>query len=284
MDKIGTITQVRLLKESGELECKAAGGRDGRGQLPEDFWPSYSAFANTRGGIIILGISEPKSGTFTISGIVDPDRVVSEIFNLANNPQKISFNILSDEDVAVHKVDGKDVITVKVRRATRKEKPVYVGLNPLSGTYKRSHSGDRKCDSETVRRMIAEQVEDTRDARILRGFGIDSLDIDTVRAYRQALRNARPGHIALEHDDTEFLRVINAWKKDRESGIEGVTAAGLLMFGKLNEIWDVFPKYLVDYQEQPEKTRAKIGGLIGLHWTAPGRATCMIFIGGSIAS
>ena len=42
------------LAESCDLECKAAQGRDGRGELPEDFWKSYSAMANADGGVILL--------------------------------------------------------------------------------------------------------------------------------------------------------------------------------------------------------------------------------------
>ena len=35
--------QVNLasLAEACDLECKAAQGRDGRGELPDDFWKSY---------------------------------------------------------------------------------------------------------------------------------------------------------------------------------------------------------------------------------------------------
>jgi len=53
------MTSIILLKtlppETLGLECKLAAGRDGKGQLPADFWPTYSAFANSRGCIILLG-------------------------------------------------------------------------------------------------------------------------------------------------------------------------------------------------------------------------------------
>ena len=52
------------LAEACDLECKAAQGRDGRGELPEDFWRSYSAMANAEGGVILLGVQEKPRGSF----------------------------------------------------------------------------------------------------------------------------------------------------------------------------------------------------------------------------
>ena len=42
------------------------------------------------------------------------------------------------------------------------------------------------------------------------------------------------------------------WKKDRKSAEEGLTIAGLLMFGKMISIQEEFPNYMLDYQERPE--------------------------------
>ena len=50
------------LTESAELECKLAGGRDGKGALPKDFWATYSAFANTHGGLVLLGSERNPGG------------------------------------------------------------------------------------------------------------------------------------------------------------------------------------------------------------------------------
>ena len=54
------------LAESFDLECKSAQGRDGRGEVPDDFWKSYGAMANTDGGLIFLGVQEKPRGRFII--------------------------------------------------------------------------------------------------------------------------------------------------------------------------------------------------------------------------
>ncbi len=40
MIKIRTIKDITTLSESVDLECKLAAGRDDKGQLPVDFWPT----------------------------------------------------------------------------------------------------------------------------------------------------------------------------------------------------------------------------------------------------
>ncbi|MBL4899686.1 MAG: hypothetical protein JKX76_08600 [Colwellia sp.] len=45
--KIKTLEDISLLRESSELECKLASGKNSKGAIPKDMWESYSAFANT---------------------------------------------------------------------------------------------------------------------------------------------------------------------------------------------------------------------------------------------
>ncbi|HCF56385.1 MAG TPA: AAA family ATPase, partial [Myxococcales bacterium] len=245
------VTELEQLTEGLELEAKAAQGRDGRGEVPADFFKTYSAMANTDGGEVLLGLRELPDGSLNVLGIQDVERVIKTLWDTLNNQNKVSACLLGSGDVEDLDVEGKHVIRVRVPRASRKQRPVFLHGNPLTGTYRRSFEGDYRCQEEEVRRMLAEQVEDERDARILGAYGLADIDSATLAKYRQSFKAAKPDHLWNGADDKEFLRLIGGWQRDRASGTEGLTAAGLLMFGKLAEIREQFPYFMLDYQELP---------------------------------
>lgn len=252
MIDIQSIADLELLRESVDLECKLALGRDGLGALPEDFWPTYSAFANTEGGVVVLGVRD-KQGQFTIEGITSVAKVRKELFDSLNNRQKVSANLLTDASVREVTLDGRTIFVIEIPRANRKHRPVHLTTNPFAGhTYRRLNDGDRPLPDDEVRRMIAEQVEDSRDDRILRGYDFSDLCMETFRAYRQVFANRDPAHQWNALDDMEFLRQLGGWRKDRETGENGLTLAGLLMFGWMTTIQEELPNYMLDYQERPE--------------------------------
>ncbi len=252
MIEIETIADLELLRESVDLECKLAAGRDGQGAVPEDFWPTYSAFANTQGGLVVLGMRE-KQGHFSVEGIANVLKVRKELFDSLNNRQKVSVNLLTDAAVRELMLEGKTILLIEIPRAPRKQRPVFLTTNPLGGhTYRRLNDGDRPLPDDEVKRMLAEQVEDSRDDRILRGYDFDDLDAATFRSYRQVCTNRDPGHVWNGYEDREFLRHIGGWRKDRETGESGLTLAGLLMFGQMVTIQVELPNYMLDYQERPE--------------------------------
>lgn len=245
------------LSEACDLECKAAQGRDGLGELPTDFWKSYVAMANTDGGAILLGIQEKPAGVFNALGIKDIEKVKKAIWDNLHNRQQVSHNLLTEQDVQVIFVDDLPIIRVVVPRAARQLKPVYVGSNPINGTFLRRYEGDYQADNETVKRMLAEQIEDSRDDKILKGFDFSDLDMETVAAYRNRFAAVRSGHVWADLPTAEFLEKIGAWGKNREDGSEGLRLAGLLMFGRGEVITDALPHYMVDYQERPEAKTEK---------------------------
>lgn len=243
---------IQQLTENEDIEVKKSVGRDGQGELPKNFWETYSAMANTKGGTLFLGIEQTSSEQFKVVGIVDTNKVRKSLWDGLNNREIISVNLLTNDQVEVREVEGKSILKISVPKASRRHRPVYIGSNPLKGTFRRGFEGDYRCDEETVRRMVAEQVEDSRDSRLLEGFGLNDLDLETLKSYRNKFRSTKPDHPWLNLDDLEFLRSIGAWTKDRQTGNEGLTLAGLLFFGKLPAILEGVPNYIVDYQEKPE--------------------------------
>ena len=247
-----TLEDLSSLAESVDLECKAAQGRDGQGELPDDFWKSYCAMANCDGGVIWLGIQEKPRGQFRALGLADPEKVRKALWDNLNNRKQVSVNLLAEQQIQPTSIDGKTVLRVEVPRAARQVRPVHVGSNPMGGTYLRRYEGDYEASDEAVRRMLAERVEDSRDERILKGFDFSDLDMDTVAAYRNRFTAVKPGHVWSDLPVPEFMERIGAFGKNREEGYTGLRLAGLLMFGRAEVIRDELPNYMVDYQERAE--------------------------------
>ena len=209
MFDLNTLEDLSLLAESVEVECKLAQGQDGKGEVPKDFWPTYSAMANAHGGVVLLGVRE-KDGRFSVAGLSDPEKLRRDLFNTLNNPAKVSVNLLAETDVTVRELAGAKVLEVRIPPASRLQKPVFLNGQPLGNTYRRLHDGDRRCDDAVVKRLLAEQLEDSRDTRILDKFGLRDLDLDSLHAYRNAFAAHRLGHPWLSTPDEEFLRLIGA--------------------------------------------------------------------------
>src|SRR4051812_5538905 len=155
----------RAFYESADVEFKAA-----KGGLPRSLWETYSAFANSNGGTIFLGIAERHDGTPEFQGVPNPQKLLDNLWSGVHNKGKGSANLLSAGDVQVLEDDHKSIIRIHVRRATRTERPVFLDNNPMSSTYRRDHAGDYRCTPEEVGRMFADQALEPADSRILIDF------------------------------------------------------------------------------------------------------------------
>lgn len=251
MFPVNDLVDLQTLSESVELEFKLAQGAEGKGKLPEDFWRTYSAMANTRGGYVVLGVRE-KKGIFIIEGINDIATVTKQLFDIVNNKKKVNVNLLTEHSVQIISIDNKSIIVIEIPAARREQKPVYLNNQPMTETYIRRHEGDCHCLEEQIKRMLAEQVEDSRDDKILVGFDFSDIDQNSLRAYRNLFAIAKPQHPWLELELIDLFWNIGGWRKNRQSGEEGVTLAGILMFGSWNAIQDAVPNYFVDYRERDD--------------------------------
>lgn len=199
--------------------------------------------------MILLGVTEhkgrPLNERFEFTGVKDYYKVITDFFNIVNNKQKVNRSVLIDSDVRPVEIDGVTVVYIKVPEADYRQKPIYINNNLQSGTYKRTHEGDRHVTEEELTLLIRDS-SDNADSLILDKYGLDYIDQETLRGYRQASGH-NPGHIYEKLSDKEFLINLGGYASNPKQETEGLTAAGLLMFGKSAAIHQVFSNFRFDY-------------------------------------
>lgn len=244
MRQLDLFTPLQPTSENLDTEFKSA-----RGGLPGSFWETYSAMANTQGGTVVLGVAE-RDGQLRWEGVPDAAQLRSVLWSQLNDRNKVSRNLLTDDDVRTVEDDDRQFVVVHVPRASRRDRPVYVGPNPLTGTYRRAEEGDYRCTDEEVRRMLADQSDAPADAQVVEHFGIGDFDAETVKQYRNRFASRDPDHPWLSEDDAGLLQKLGALRRDRATGVEGATVAGLLLFGTFIALREALPSYHVDYRER----------------------------------
>ena len=235
-------SRLEQYRENNRIEAKKA-----LGGLPKSIWETYSAFANTLGGIILLGVIETADKTFDSVDLPDPDGLIREFWHIINDPMKVSVNILAEKDVYVEEVGGDHIVVIKVPRADRTYKPVYVD-NDTRNTYRRSGEGDYRCTYEEYQAMVRDAAVRSPDMHLVRSMGLEALNSESVRSFRQRMKLYRPRHMWESLDDTAFLQKIDAIGDD--GGLLHPTFAGLLMFGNHQDILCEYPNYAITYREQ----------------------------------
>jgi len=143
---------LQQYREDNRIEAKEA-----LGGLPESIWETYSAFANAEGGIILLGVEELPDKSLHALDILDPQWLIEDFWRIVNNPEIVSANILTKEDVQIHNVDGKQIIAISVPKADPKHRPVYIGGDLYRGSYYRRGEGDYRLTKERIDAMLAQK-------------------------------------------------------------------------------------------------------------------------------
>ena len=149
-----SLQKIAQLREGVSIECKLAQGRDGTGALPQALWETYSAFANTRGGYIFLGLRELPDKHYQVAGVDNPKQVLDALWKGLHDPKKVSVNLLVNDDVKIWRLDGGNVISIKVPKANLVDKPVYLLGQAFGHTYHRQGESDQVCDEAMVQAML----------------------------------------------------------------------------------------------------------------------------------
>ncbi|WP_129045045.1 RNA-binding domain-containing protein [Companilactobacillus metriopterae] len=244
MNNIYTLLdENNLTVESLHLEYKTASNA-----LPKEFWPTYSAFANTSGGSIILGISEEKKGEYNITGVKNAQHIVTDLLTTLNNKNKVSINLIHEKnDILEYTVDGKKIIIINIKEASYKDKPVFINGNK-SSCFKRIGDGDTKLDDTDYRYMITNSQENL-DGGLLDHYTVDDLNPNDIEDYRNTLIENSNNDYYKNLTTENFLQEIGAMEIDRSNSNRTLklNKAGLLFFGNYNAIVSQFSGFQLDF-------------------------------------
>ena len=147
---------LQQYKETNRIEAKQA-----IGGLPHSIWETYSAFANSDGGVILLGVAERKKDkTLYAVTLPDPWRLAAQFWDLVNNPRIVSKNILTKEDVRIEEAEGEQIVVIYVPKADPKDKPIYIAGNRETGAYYRRGESDIRIPKARLEKMLQQQMKE----------------------------------------------------------------------------------------------------------------------------
>lgn len=241
------LQNIEAYRENNRIEAKRA-----TGGFPHSLWETYSAFANTIGGLILLGVEESKDKSFRVVGVPDSAGYLSIFWSHINDILKVSANILSPKDVNVQILDGKEIIMIQVPRAHRHERPIFLDGNPFSGSYRRDGEGDYHCTPEEVRSMLRDREDTPADLAPLTTLSLDDLHLESLRQFRLLMAMRNPSHSWNALPDPDFLRMTGGSSWDAPKNNMHPTVAGLLLFGRYPALMQTFTSYHLEYREELE--------------------------------
>lgn len=235
-------------RENNRIEAKKA-----LGGFPNSMWETYSSFANTMGGVILLGVEEYKDTSLHAVDLPNRDAYIKKFWETVSDKSKVSAKIVTEKDVKKVEYEGKRILVITVPRAERCDRPVYIGGDPYTGTYRRGGEGDYRCNKKQVALMIKDAKLSTADMRTVFKASLSALDYDCVNAYRQRLSSqSNPELAPLSY--SAFLKRMGAARNTKDNRLLP-TAAGLLCFGKREHMLKTFPSFSLCYKDlsDPEK-------------------------------
>lgn len=229
------MNRMKELIQKGEgidLEFKTC-----RDQISRDVYETVCAFLNRHGGTILLGVKDDG----TIQGI-EPSAAVQirkDFVTAVNNPQKLSppAYILIEE------------VTIEDKCLLRIYVPESSQVHRCNGKiYDRNEDSDLDITDHTVQvaHLYQRKQATYTENRVYPYAQIEDLRPDLIERCRRYVRINKKDHPWAGIDDIELLKSAQLYQTDAETGRQGVTLAGILLFGNDQMILSVCPAHRTD--------------------------------------
>ncbi len=237
------MTRDELLKHLTTIEWDNFEVKEAQSELPKNIWETVSAFANTAGGWIVLGVAESKvngQSQYFITGVHNAEKLEQDFITTARSRTK--FNAVLNVAAKMYTFDGKIVLLFHVLSSPFK--PIYFNHN-IENTYIRSGSGDQRATEMEIMALQREQAFGCKSEITIPGTSIADLSRQSLDTYRRTITNFNPEFPFNNLNDEDFCTKVGiVYNKE-------LTYGSLLMLGK----WDVLRLHVrnfwIDYLEIP---------------------------------
>lgn len=143
------MTKEELIQRLQDIEWDDFEVKEAKNELPKNVWETVSAFSNTSGGWIILGIKQ-HGKLFEIQGVDNAEKLEQDFLGTLRSQK---FNIRLSASATHYNIGEKKILAFHV--SSSPHKPVYFG-NP-SNTFIRMGSGDQRATDSEIMAMYHDQ-------------------------------------------------------------------------------------------------------------------------------
>lgn len=219
--------------------------------LSKSVWESVSAFANTDGGTLLLGVDENKN--FTVPPQFDADKTINQFVDGMGDGSKDGAKVVSPPPYSIHRdtLDGAQMVSVQVHENDAAHKPCYVKTKSVStGSYKRQDDKDILLSPTELFEMQNVYEPSEADRTPITDADRGDLDNATVAAIIDAHRDTKALRGA--HSEMQQLERLNILDKEGH-----VRLAGVLIAGAYPQ--QFFPRLYVDVAVHPGINKSQDG-------------------------
>ena len=135
--------------------------------LPRTVRETLSAFANTGGGTLILGLDEATG--FSATGVSNPAKMAADLASLCSTDMQPELRPL----IKIHEFEGARLVVAEVPAVDPALRPCfYRGAGITQGSFVRVGDGDRRLSSYEVQLMLASRGQPKDDEQPVPGVGV----------------------------------------------------------------------------------------------------------------
>ena len=148
--KQSNMTKEELLNRLSDIEWDDFEAKEAKSELPKSVWETVSAFANTSGGWIVLGVKQ-NGKKFEVSGVDNAEKLEQDFLGTIRSQK---FNVIVDVKSKLYHIDGRKVLAFHI--ASSPQKPIY--FNNPQNTFIRFGSGDQRANNNEITAMFRNQA------------------------------------------------------------------------------------------------------------------------------